>query len=121
MNPELETLLKELRLTSNGRSHVLPRFKDWDKGYQARILRMFCKGIGVPSVKFHTLRACFATLLVQNGVAPAQVTAMGGWKDQETMAIYIRRAGIDIKGAAASLKLLPSREAAGRVVSLFRE
>ncbi|MDZ4662059.1 MAG: site-specific integrase [Pseudomonadota bacterium] len=120
MSSELETLLIELRATSEGRNWVLPRFKEWDKGYQAKILRTFCQGIGIPSVKFHTLRACFATLLMQDGVAPAIVMAMGGWKDQETMAIYIRHAGIDIKGATAGLKLLPTKEVMGRVVELFK-
>lgn len=120
INDQLETFLKELRATSEGRTWVLPRFKDWDKGYQAKILRTFCQGIGIPSVKFHTLRACYATMLMQIGVPPAQVMAMGGWKDQETMAIYICRAGIDIKGATDGLKLLPEREAMGRVVELFR-
>ncbi len=57
---------------------------------------------------------------MQDGVAPATVMAMGGWKDQETMAIYIRRAGIDIKGATAGLKLLPTGEVMGRVVELFK-
>ena len=121
MNPELESLLLELRATANGRKRVLPRFKEWDRGSQAKVLRTFCVGIGIPSVRFHTLRACFATLLMQNGVAPAQAMAMGGWKDQDTMAKYIRQAGIDIKGAASSLQLLPSKELGGRIVSLFKE
>lgn len=120
ISPELESLLRELKATGEGRQWVLPRFTDWDRGSQAKILRTFCIGIGIPSVKFHTLRACFATLLMQDGVAPAAVMAMGGWKDQETMAIYIRRAGIDIKGATAGLKLLPTREVMGRVVELFK-
>ena len=36
---------------------------------------------------------------MQIGVPPAQVMAMGGWKDQETMNIYVRKAGIDINVA----------------------
>ena len=57
---------------------------------------------------------------MQHGVAPAQVMAMGGWKDQETMAIYIRRSGIDIRGATSGLKLLTHQEAMGRVVQLLK-
>ncbi|MFN7904012.1 MAG: hypothetical protein ACK5P5_02410 [Pseudobdellovibrionaceae bacterium] len=30
---------------------------------------------------------------------PVKVMAMGGWKDMDTMMIYIRKAGIDIKNS----------------------
>ncbi len=120
ISEELEGILKGLKLTSGGREHVLPRFKEWDKGYQARILRTFCEGIGIPSIKFHTLRACFATQLIRDAVAPGTVMSICGWKDLETMQIYIRRAGIDVKGATDGLKLLTHREAMGRVVQLFK-
>lgn len=120
ISEELEGLLKELKLSGGGREHVLPRFKEWDKGYQARILRAFCEGIGIPSIKFHTLRACFGTQLIRDGIAPGTVMSICGWKDLETMQIYIRRAGIDVKGATDGLKLLTHRETMGRVVELFR-
>lgn len=119
MSPDLSALLKELKLQTGMQENVLPRFKDWDKGLQAKILRTFCSGIGIPSVKFHTLRACFATQLMRDAVAPSIVMTICGWKDLETMQIYIRRAGIEVKGATDSLKLLTKREAMGRIIELY--
>lgn len=120
ISEELNLLLKEIRLVTGKETHVLPRFKDWDKGSQAKILRTFCQGIGIPSIKFHTLRACFATQLIRDGVAPGVVMSICGWKDLETMQIYIRRAGIEVKGATENLKLIDRRAAMGRVMQLFK-
>jgi integrase len=114
-------LLKELRLKRANEKFVLHHFKYWTDGEQASILREFCVGSGLPSIRFHTLRACFATQLIRDAVAPAVVMKICGWKDLKTMQRYIRLAGIEVKGATLGLKLLPEREVMGRVVSLFRK
>ena len=103
---QLYTLLKEIKVAAGDREHVLPRFRDWDKGEQAKIIRAFCVGIGLPSVKFHTLRACFATHLLSNGVATATVMKVCGWKNLSTMQRYLRLAGIEERGATESLNVL---------------
>lgn len=115
----LMKLLKELKLQTGNTSFVLPRFKDWDKGYQAKILRRFCKQIGIPPVKFHTLRACFATHLLNSGTNQAQVQKICGWKDSETMDRYVRLSGIDIKGATRNLPILPPDQVMGKVVDFL--
>lgn len=114
-------LLKELKIKNRNEKFVLHHFNSWTDGEQAAILREFCIGSGLPSVRFHTLRACFATQLIRDGVAPAVVMKICGWKDLKTMQRYIRLAGIEVKGATQGLKLLPEREVMGRVVSLFRK
>lgn len=114
-------LLKELKLRSKDEKFVLPHFKTWTDGEAANTLREFCEGSGLPSVKFHTLRACFATQLIRDGIAPAVVMKICGWKDLKTMQRYIRLAGIEVKGATEGLKLLPEREVMGRVVNLFKQ
>lgn len=103
--PPLLHLLKELKLASGGQEYVLPRIPAWKKGQQALVLRTFLKGIGLPTVRFHDLRATFATLLLSKGIAPAQVMALGGWSDMKTMMIYVRKAGIDIEGITDCLLL----------------
>lgn len=116
---QLLRFLKELKVRSSTEKFVLPRFQCWADGRQAEILREFCVGAGIPSVKFHTLRACFATQLIKDGVAPAVVMKIAGWKDLKTMQRYIRLAGIEVNGATEGLKLLDESEAMGRVINLF--
>ncbi len=98
-------ILRELKTHWTGSDHVLPRSNKWDKGEQARELRHFLQGIGMKPIRFHDLRASWATLLLSKGVEPIKVMKMGGWKDIETMMIYARKAGVDIKGATDCLDL----------------
>lgn len=121
ISPELVTLLKALRLSSKGSEFVLPRFRSWEDGEAASILREFLVGMGLPSVRFHTLRACFATQLLRDSVSPAVIMKICGWKDLKTMARYVRIAGIEVKGATEGLKLLSESDTMGRVVELFNQ
>jgi hypothetical protein len=75
----------------------------WQSGHQAEVLRFFCDEIGIPSVCFHTLRACFATHLLRQGVTTALVMKVAGWKNFETMERYIRLSGIEINGLTDGL------------------
>lgn len=118
---ELDVLLKELKLKAGNQKEVLPRLSGWEKGSQAKVLRAFCQVAGLPSIKFHTLRACFATQLIRTGVPPIQIQKICGWKDLETMQIYIRLAGIEVQGVTDGLKLLPENEIMGKVVNLFKD
>ncbi|HWU41813.1 MAG TPA: site-specific integrase [Bdellovibrio sp.] len=98
MAPSLVTLFKELKLKGDGNPFVLPRRQDWDTGRQAEVLRMFLESIGLPRIRFHDLRASWATMLLNMGIEPAKVMKLGGWKDLKTMMIYLRKAGIDTRG-----------------------
>ncbi len=111
--PNLIPILKELKMKGADSNFVLPRIDKWDKGEQARELRLFLSGIGLPTIRFHDLRATWATLLLSKGVEPIRVMIMGGWKDLKTMQFYVRKAGVDIKGITKCLDLHnPSNEAA---------
>lgn len=103
--PNAVRVLKELKVKSFDSNFVLPRIDKWDKGEQARELRLFLTGIGLPPVRFHDLRASWATHMLSLGVEPIKVMNMGGWKDLKTMQIYIRKAGVNVKGAAQGLDL----------------
>jgi integrase len=56
-------------------------------------------------IRFHDLRASWATLLLTNGVAATVVMAMGGWHDLKTMNKYLRLAGLDVDGAQSRIDL----------------
>jgi integrase len=85
---------------------VLPRIEAWNKGSQASILREFLNEHNLPQVRFHDLRASWATIMLSKGVEPIKVMSMGGWKDLKTMQIYIRKSGINIQGITNSLNFL---------------
>jgi integrase len=102
--PPLVKIFRELKKDSDS-IYVLPRIDKWDKGEQARELRMFLAGLGLPQIRFHDLRATWATILLGKGVVPAKLMVLAGWKDLKTMVRYIRKAGIDTKGATDDLKL----------------
>lgn len=122
ISPQFLTFLKELKLKTGNEKFVLPHLWDWAQGRQAEILRGFCKSVGLPSVKFHALRACWATQLLKNGVSQGRIMKMGGWKDSKTMMIYIRLAGIEVEGGTDSLDFMASEsEVMGKVVQLFTQ
>lgn len=103
--PPLLLVLTELKIKNHDSNFVLPRIDKWDKGEQARELRLFLVGMGLPPIRFHDLRATWATILLTKGVEPIKVMVLGGWKDLKTMQIYIRKAGVNIKGATDNLTL----------------
>jgi integrase len=85
--------------------HVLPRLVEWQRGGQAKVIREFCKRIGITSIRFHDLRATFITNMLAQGVPLSKVMAIVGHSQSETTDgyNYNRRAGIDLKGATDQL------------------
>ncbi|MGK5083117.1 site-specific integrase [Bdellovibrionota bacterium FG-1] len=118
INDDLYDLLMELGAKDMGpEDYIFPRVTAWVYGSAAEPLRKFCDEIGVPSICFHTLRACWATQLLKNGVSSTKVMAMGGWSDPETMHRYVRLSGIELDGATDSLSTGP-KERPARVLKL---
>lgn len=114
-------LVHELKMeTLKPEEHLFPRHWAWDKGQQARYLRLFCESNGLPSVRFHALRACFATQLIATGIPATVVMKICGWRDMKTMQRYIRLAGVEENGATEVLKFIPTEEAVmEKVVSMY--
>lgn len=108
MSDGFKSVVSELMETSNS-EFLLPRLKEWTGRRQSTVLRSFCKSIGITSVKFHTLRACFATQLLEKGVEPAKVMKICGWKQLKTLEIYMRLAGISESGATDNLNIFLRR------------
>ena len=116
--PNLCGILQELKLQTYDSAFVLPRSRDWEKGEQARMLRMFLQGIGLPTVRFHDLRSVWCCLMLSNGVEPIKVMSMGGWTQLKTMQIYIRKAGVNIKGITNGLDLHDHWKQPGQVLQM---
>ena len=98
-------LIKELDKNKTT-EFVLPRIEAWDKNEQARILRAFLEEIKLPRIRFHDLRASWATVMLSKGIEPIKVMSMGCWRDLKTMQIYIRKSGINIQGITNQLDFL---------------
>ncbi len=104
MNTELEAMLVDLRgKIPMSQKEVLPRVSRWGNGEAAKFLRDHCLKIGISSVNFHALRACFATHLLNAGVSSPIVKKICGWTEEKVMNRYIRLAGLDVAGATATL------------------
>ncbi len=87
---------------------VLPRLGPWGNGEAGKVLRAFLVKCDInKNIVFHTLRACFATHMLASAVDQATVMKIGGWKDIKTFQIYLRLAGVEIKGATDVLKVIP--------------
>ncbi|MBY0515380.1 MAG: site-specific integrase [Bacteriovoracaceae bacterium] len=104
ISPNLLELLNELKADSVD-NFVIPRYDIFIRGEAARETRKFLKMIGIKPIHFHALRASWATIMMQKGIAHIIVMKLGGWKDLKTMDRYVRLSGIEIKGALDKLDL----------------
>tara|TARA_Y100001958_G_C21247725_1_gene579461 strand:+ start:2499 stop:3821 length:1323 start_codon:yes stop_codon:yes gene_type:complete len=84
---------------------VFERIEAWNRGGEAAVIKAFFLQNGWGNMTFHVMRAFWATQLLKAGVGVNVIMKMGGWKDYDTMMIYIRNAGIEVKGATSSLNL----------------
>lgn len=103
--PPLVKIFEKLKKDYPESSFVFPRIDKWDRGDQARELRMFLEGLGLPRIRFYDLRASWATIVLSKGIPPIKVMMMGGWKDLKTMQYYVRKARVNIKGITDKLNL----------------
>ena len=119
ISPELKNVLIAIKAQKTENEKVLPNLAGWKNGASGNILRAFLNRIGIEKyVTFHTLRACFATHVLASGVEPTKVMKMGGWADFKTFQIYIRMAGIDVKGVTDDFKVMPKLSLADNVIQL---
>jgi integrase len=113
-------LVKELMLQGPISEPLLPRPYQWKKGDQSRVLRDFCQSIGITSVKFHSLRACFAVQMLLSGSSLITVQSLLGHASVQSMIPYILISGVDIANATDTIQIeLPKSIKTDNVVNLF--
>jgi integrase len=117
ISSKLKQLLLELKMKSQS-EFVLPHLWEWEKGEQARVLRQFCKSIGITPVKFHDLRATFITQLLLKGVSLAQVMAIVGHAELKTTNRYLRVLGTDLDGVTEKLGFSLPQDQLAKVIDL---
>lgn len=100
---ELFIFLKELKLQRGQEEFILPHLSEWERGDAAKIIKAFCKSIGITEIRFHDLRATFITNLLARGESLARVMAIVGHSDMETTNVYLRKAGIELKDGTERL------------------
>ena len=119
---DLKTVILELRKGDpNPEDFVLERHYAWKNGQAGEVLRQYLKDLGIESnIVFHSLRACFATHMLASGANQATVMKIGGWKDIKTFQIYVRLAGVEVKGATDILDVMPQEvdDVSDKVVSM---
>lgn len=120
ISKDLGQYLKELKLQTGDSEFVLPRIWEWENGEQSRITREFCVSIGITPVRFHDLRATFITNLLSRGVSLARVMAVVGHSQIKTTNGYLRKAGVEVKGATESLGYGVPAETGAKVLELIR-
>jgi len=141
ISDELLSFLKKIKLESDNHTEtfwdnrsskevtfgdlVLPRLGEWKHGDQAKVLRDFCDGIGITSVRFHDLRATFITNMLAQGVPLVKVMHIVGHKKMSTTDGYVRQAGVGLEGVTNQIGYkIPKGHIGvteGKVVNLFGE
>jgi len=121
ISDDLCVFLKEYKLQSTpDRRFVLPHLIEWENGEQALVTKEFCQAIGITPVKFHDLRATFITNLLARGVSLARVMAIVGHSQIKTTNGYLRKAGVDVKGATDQLGYQLPLDSSNNVISITK-
>jgi len=121
ISESLLQFLKEHRLKSPpDQECILPHYRDWQNGEQARVTRDFCQSIGVTPVKFHDLRATFITNLLSRGESLARVMSLVGHSQLKTTNGYLRKAGVDVQGGTDKLGYKLPDLTGAKVLSLVK-
>lgn len=112
INDELMTLLSELRVLtfSSPDDPVLPYWREFAQNEQGKPLKIFCKNLGFPLIRFHDLRATGITILLNNGIPLPTVMKLAGHKRLTTTEIYTRLAGVEVQGATSGVSYLKKKE-----------
>ncbi len=97
--------LRKMKLASLSEYVIDVDCHEWDSGAQAKVLRRFCKEIGIKEVTHHQLRATHITLALIDGISLGIVKENVGHAKLSTTDQYFRSAGISMRGQTDGLKI----------------
>ena len=101
INPYIRDLLVELGFRNE--EYILPRAPKFVQGHAASVLKEHAQALNLPLIRFHDLRAFFATELLSKGIPITKVMKICGWSTLATANRYMRMASIDIEGVTDCL------------------
>lgn len=99
------TAMRSEKLKSQGDFVVSETSHEWESGHQARVLRGFCREIGIKEISHHALRATHITLALVDGVPLGIVKENVGHSKLSTTDIYFRSSGIQMSGQMDGLRV----------------
>lgn len=108
VNSELKSILLALReqTYTSPTDPVLPHWREFADGEQGKPLKIICRGLGIPPIRYHDLRATGITLMLLNNVPLAKVMLVAGHKRITSTQIYLRLSGVEAIDATECLRFL---------------
>lgn len=94
----LVPILKEMKLKATSEFVIELDDPDWIDSHQAKVLREFCREIGIKEVTHHRLRATHITLTLESDVPLAIVKENLGHAQLSTTDRYSSASGIKMRG-----------------------
>lgn len=98
-------VLKEYRLRSKCEFVIDVNCSQWKGGFQAAVLREFCREIGIKEITHHRLRATHITLALVDGIPLGIVKENVGHSKLSTTDEYFSSSGIQMRGQTDGLRI----------------
>jgi integrase len=112
IDPETRAILLELRqLTYKTDSDlVLPHWREFAGGEQGKPLKLILSALGLTPIRWHDLRATGITLMLTKRTPHSVIMKISGHRSISSFNIYVRLAGVEVKGETDHIKLLDTDE-----------
>lgn len=112
--------LKALKLKNPGEFVIDPKTIRWRGGEQAKVLREFCKEIGIREMSHHSLRATHITLGLLDGVSVGAMKENVGHSRLSTTDVYFRSSGINLIGQTDALNIKVPQAEQAEIIQLSK-
>lgn len=106
INDQLMKCLTELKdkYPSAPTDPLLPHWREFASGEQGKPLKIVCRSLEIPEIRYHDLRATGITLCLVQGVPLAIVMSLAGHKRISSTQKYLRISAKDVEGGTDCLK-----------------